>query len=327
MAATNGQPNTPLSADLLSHGPRFGFFQAMRLLALVNKASDGNIQVRPELSLAFPACDIARIDKRTDGPGFIVTGTFLGLYGVSSPLPAFYTEDLFQDAREDSTGTRDFLDLLHRRLFDLLIAGWKKNRLFIQLAEDQKPASLDMFYALSGLCAGLPSERNKTAYPWIRYTGLLGRRPRSALGLQTMLADFLGGVPVEIIPFVPRRVQIALDQQFQLGTSQNVLGENSFLGEEFTDCQGKFRIRLGPLDRGRFRSLLQEGREHAGMVELVARYLTDPLDYDFELALEAAEIAPARLGTPEWSRLGLDMVLFSGELKENLSVVFPPAVS
>jgi len=36
-----------------------------------------------------------------DGHRFLITATFLGLYGVSSPLPTFYTEDLMDEASQD----------------------------------------------------------------------------------------------------------------------------------------------------------------------------------------------------------------------------------
>ena len=314
MAATNGQPNLDLSEQLLSQGPQFDFFQAVRLLHR-HAQGESAIRVRPELSLGFPASDIAKIEERPGGEGFLITATFLGLYGVSSPLPAFYTEDLFRDAREESMGARDFLDLLHQRLFALLISGWKKYRLFFELSEAKNPAPMEMLYAISGLSSA-------DATPWVRYSGLLGRRPRSALGLQTLLTDFLGGVDVEIIPFVPRQVKIPLDQQFQLGTGQNILGENSFIGEQFTDVQGKFRVRIGPLDSQRFRSLMREGSEHPALVELITHYLTDPLEYDIELILKGAETEPARLGGSHWSRLGLDMVLLAGQHPGNLSVIF-----
>jgi type VI secretion system protein ImpH len=319
MATPHGKSPSPLKDELVSQAPRFAFYQAMRLL---NRLSSGEVRVRPELSLGFPASDVTRIEERPDKNGFAMTATFLGLYGVSSPLPAFYTEDLFRD---DSAATREFLDILHQRLYTLLFESWKKYRLFIQLAETKSQAPMEMLYALCGLSAkGAPGTNS---YALLRYAGLLGGRPRSALGLTTMLTDFLKGAAVEIIPFVSRAVKIPRDQQLCLGSGQTTLGHDTFVGAEFVDRQGKFRVRIGPLNRHRFRDLLQGGEEHQAVVGLIDSYLTDPLEYDFELILQGAETRPVCLGAHEWSRLGLDTTLFTNRFHGDMSVVFPPVSS
>ena len=110
--------------------------------------------MRPELSLAFPASDISSIEELPSGNGYQITATFFGLYGASSPLPAFYTEDLFSDARKDSTAARDFIDILHRRLYLLLVESWKKYRLFVQVTEGESQSYLAMLYAIAGLTGG-----------------------------------------------------------------------------------------------------------------------------------------------------------------------------
>ena len=262
MATPNGQSTSDLKNDLLGHGHQFTFFQAVRLLTrLTAHEPKRQLRIRPELSLGFPACDVTQIEERPGDQGFSMTATFFGLYGVSSPLPTFYTEDLFRDRRDDSAVTRDFLDILHHRLFVLLFESWKKYRLFIQVAEAGNPVYLDMLYAIAGLSrAGISEADAADDYSLIRYASLLGARPRSALGLEAMLTDFLGGDAVEIVPFVSRAVKIPRDQQLRLGSDQTILGQNSLIGEEFLDRQGKFRVRIGPLSRRRFAPLSARGK-------------------------------------------------------------------
>jgi type VI secretion system protein ImpH len=79
--------------ELLDQGHAFSFVQVMRLarIFLDPNGKEGlaeipwqtRVQIRPELSLAFPAADVARVER--DGDGLRVTATFLGLYGSSSP--------------------------------------------------------------------------------------------------------------------------------------------------------------------------------------------------------------------------------------------------
>ena len=120
--------NRPLIwLDLLKQGHGFSFFQALRLLRRCGGAgeespgdregADRSLRIRPDLSLGFPASDVARIEETPGGPaGYRVTVSFLGLYGASSPLPTFYTEDLIDEMLADSTTTRDFLDIFHHQL-------------------------------------------------------------------------------------------------------------------------------------------------------------------------------------------------------------------
>jgi type VI secretion system protein ImpH len=80
-------------SKLLDQGHAFSFVQVMRLarIFLDSNGIEGfveilwqtRVEIQPELSLAFPAADIARVERA--GDGLRVTGTFLGFYGSSSP--------------------------------------------------------------------------------------------------------------------------------------------------------------------------------------------------------------------------------------------------
>ncbi|MGB9701073.1 MAG: type VI secretion system baseplate subunit TssG, partial [Thermodesulfobacteriota bacterium] len=122
MAGEDRGSSLNLKLDLLEKGHEFSFFQALRLLRRLTKGIEqpspegrGHIKIRPHLSLAFPPADIAQIEENAEDPfSFTVTATFLGLYGSSSPLPTFYTEDLLAEAMEEETVTRDFIDIFNQ---------------------------------------------------------------------------------------------------------------------------------------------------------------------------------------------------------------------
>src|SRR5919108_3991821 len=121
----------------------------MRLLGiLTRKGGTGAVRVRPELSLAFPAADIAGIEKR--GEGYLVTARFLGLYGPASPLPTFYTEELLDEAAADACATREFLDIVNHRLYNLFFACAAKYRLFYQVAEGERREGIERLFCLAG---------------------------------------------------------------------------------------------------------------------------------------------------------------------------------
>ncbi|WP_298437185.1 type VI secretion system baseplate subunit TssG [Geobacter sp.] len=223
MAGENRAKAPHIVEELLARGHEFSFIQALRLLRAAAPRDDGpapRIRVRPELSLAFPASDIKRV-KRTDD-GYLVTATFLGLYGQASPLPTFYTEELIEEEAADLSAARDFLDLVNQRFYELFEACATKYRLFFREAEDGNEDVRERLFCAAGLGepehrAGFPEPRSL-----LRYMGLLFLQPRSALGLKTLLSDALG-VPVEIIECVPRWMTIPDDQRYCLGV-QGTLG-------------------------------------------------------------------------------------------------------
>jgi hypothetical protein len=162
----------------------------------LRRAGVSNIRVRPHLSLGFPDNDIERIERMrgaaADGSedAYRVTASFFGLYGVSSPLPTFYTEDLLDDEREGRHARRDFFDILHGALYPQLFDAWRKYRLQMRVVEEQDPEALDTLYAFAGL--GSPAQRESLApdaASLLRHLNLFAHRTRSVLGLRTLLAD------------------------------------------------------------------------------------------------------------------------------------------
>ena len=319
MATQDRQNTSALKKSLLSQSGRFSFFQAGRLLRLFLEreyadADHGNkedtptgerparlpesvrnsaIRIRPQLSLAFPATDIVSIksekaDDDSTRTRYLVTAAILGLYGESSPLPTFYTEELFQDAREGRNVTRDFFDLINTPLYQMLFQAQSKYRLGIKIIEEEDAPSLERLFCLTGLgghvfrknenknektssfsekeCklqfASGATQAESSAHPnidfrkLIRYSGLFNLAPRSALGLETLLADALKAPGLQIISCVARLAKIPEDQRFSLGVSGSSAGKNCFLGHTIPDRMGKFRVRLGPMDWDSFQAWL-----------------------------------------------------------------------
>ncbi len=335
MASSNRGSSSHLKSDLLEKAHQFSFFQVIRLLRLFLSGQEVSheeigleeeyIRIRPELSLSFPPSDVTKIEEREgEKPRFFVTATLLGLYGSSSPLPTFYTEDLLEEASEDMSVTRDFIDIFNHRLYLLLFRCWIKYRLFLQVIEENHPESLEKLFCLIGLGEKAFRKDLPEAYSLIRYTGLFTQFPKSASGLRTLLYDAFGKIPIRIIPCVKRVVKIPWDQRLYLGKSGCRLGEESFLGEEIEDRMGKFRLQIGPLKSDAFHQLLPGHPEHQRLCFLTQFYLLDAFEYDIELILAEKEAKTATLGGLEWSRLGLDTWTFSLDHLEEVQAIFQP---
>jgi len=322
MAAQNRRPVFNVKDDLLNNGHRFSFIQAERLLRYRLAKSQGEkpdeealakaVRVRPQLSLGFPQTDIASISESPNNPDhFLITATFLGLYGVSSPLPTFYTEDLMDEASMDDTVTRDFIDIINAPFYPLFFRCWSKYRPYIKVVEEEDASYLEKLFCLLGpgtkaLRRGIPD-----VYGLLRYIGLFTQFPRSALGLKTLLSDALNEPNLKIIQCVPRLAVIPVDQRCHLGVSGVSLGVDSYLGREMSDRMGAFRISVGPVDANSFQRFFPDTQTFQTMAQLVHLYLDQPLEWDLEVTLADQEVKTTQLGGMRWSRLGWDTWIFS----------------
>lgn len=323
-----------VSRELLEKGNRFSFIQAVRLLRHLfaggepgDAASEGReaerflrrrLRTRPALSLDFPPGDIVSVERDEADPErgdarFRITAAFLGLYGASSPLPTFYTEDLFEEAREDASATREFLDIVNSPLYPLLFMIWSKYRLGIKVVEERSPRDLERLFCLAGFGDVSVREGAGEAYGLIRYAGLFTQSPRSALGLERLLTDALDAPRLSVIPAVPRKARIPDDQLLRLGMAGKRLSANCFLGRHIRDRMGQFRIRIGPVDAGTFLEWRPDGAAFDRLRTLVRVYMDQPLQWDLEVVLDRGEVATARPGVEAWGRLGWSTWLFSGE--------------
>jgi type VI secretion system protein ImpG len=334
VAYAAGVTTSPVMNELLTRGREFSFVQVMRLarMFLDPRGKEGlpevpwqdRVRIRPPLSLAFPASDVARVER--DGSDLRITATFLALYGPASPLPNFYTEDLFEEASSDESVVRDFVDIIHQRLYHLYFQCWNKYRLFIRVVEEKNPIDRERLFCLIGLGEKELARSVPDSYAMLRYTGLLTQYPRSALGLRTMLRDGLKIKRIRIIRNVKRMVPIPPDQRMRMGVSGCRLGMDTVLGSEIADLMGKFRIEIGPLGWDEYNSFLPGTPLHEKLARYVRFYLTDPLAFDLKLILAAGEAKPLRLGDPK-ARLGLNTWCFSGNTLGEMSVVFPVSAS
>ncbi len=351
MADARGRSLAPVSAnplrqDLLDNPQRYGFFQAIRLLRLFACREGGcddarflndNLRIRPDLSLAFPGTDMTdlseeRDDDQDEAPRYHITATFLELYGSASPLPTFYTEELLDDASDDNTVVRDFVDIVNSPLYPLIIRAWSKYRLPIKVLDEEAEEYLERLFCLAGL--GLPELRKKLPNPLklLRYIGLFSQWPRSPMGLRTLLADAVGlensdpldgPVPVEVTPCVRRCVAIPMEQRCSLGVQNNELGEDAICGEKVQDRLGKITVHIGPLNEELYHACLPGSPIFHWISVLIRLYLLQPLDCDLELKVEPTEARTARLGTGKWSALGMDTWIFSSQQPEEASAWFP----
>ncbi|HET6567231.1 MAG TPA: type VI secretion system baseplate subunit TssG [Rhodothermales bacterium] len=303
-------------ARLGSEGYRFDFFEAVRLLeGLYPDAPpigetpyfrEERIRIHPNTSLLFPASDVRKVTfSDAERQRAEVMVTFMGLYGVSSPLPDFIRERIALE-QDDSAPLRDFLDMFNHRLYSLFYRAWKKYRPEVGGRDATLGRESDRFLALAGL--GTPRALERTTAPVEKLAHLAGRlagRARNGEGLRTLITLILR-LPAAVLENVPQWVPIGTRPC--MGQGGFVLGASATIGERVYDESGKFRIQLGPMGLSDFVSLLPGGKAARLLQWLVRLYAPDYLNYDVELRLKADEAQATHLGNSA-CRLGLTTFL------------------
>lgn len=312
------RPSNPGLMKALQDKPHaFSFFQAVQLLQRYvggarvggqSRASEESLRFRPDVSLTFPSADLLAVEllKPTESAPqrYSLTTSFLGLYSSDSPLPTFYTEELFWK-ENDQKAVRDFVDIFHHRALSLFYRAWEKYRYSIQFRHGGADEFSRRIYSFVGLgtdslisSTGLPSVR------LLRYAGLVTRKPHSAFALSGMLKDYFGLPGFKVTQCVERRVRIDPSQQNRLGRKNSALGRDLSLGATARDLTGKFRVTAGPLHLRDFLRFLPVSEDYAAMINLIRFYATDRLDFDIEVKLRADETPPLRLSSASPLRLG-----------------------
>jgi type VI secretion system protein ImpH len=330
---------TDLKLDMLKKGHAFSFYQVIRLLGHMQAGTAkrgstdrrglNDIRIRPNLSMAFPASDVEKVEERGEDEAgdYLITANILGLYGSTSPLPTFYTEELIAEETNDESVSRDFIDIINHRLYELLFRCWAKYRQYLQVLEEQHAPDLERLFCLLGL--GEKELRDEISEPYrlLRYIGLFAQFPRSVAGLKALLRDALGDIPLTIIPCVERKAKIPETQRCCLGISGCILGQNAYLGEELADRMGKFRIQVGPMNTSEFQTFFSGNEAYERLTFLTRLYLTEPLAYDLELIQAKDQARTVSLGNAEHAMLGTNTWVFSGEYLNEVRMILTPRLN
>lgn len=334
MASTDRRSTRDLIAEIGKDGPRFRFFQAVRLIAL--SAKDGNRSAVPAglrfgtpLTLTFQASEISEVEPRppmahalppdeddpeeaeADRLALLITVGFMGMTGPSGVLPNAYTELLME--RKNffrDTSAHGFLDLFSHRAISLFYQSWRKHRFYLAYeAGDRDSFSRNLLDIVGMGLAPLQSRLEKQGgVPDMflaHFAGLLSQKPVSAVNLAAALKGYFD-VDAKIEQFIGQWIAVPDDEQTCLGRRSCGLGVSAFAGERIWDRQNKFRITLGPLTDAQFADFLPGMPGANAMTELVRFCVGQSLACDVTLELQKDCIPVARLdkSAPVQLRLG-----------------------
>ncbi len=312
MATDAGQTVPAVIQDLLENGHQYSLIQAYRLLNAFG-GPKAHIKMRPSLKMDSARSVIERVEQ-LDPLHFCIELNIFSLYGRNGILPAYITEMLLQDEQEEHGQSRQFLDLLNQRVYELLLDGRQRTSV---ISEDQDFQSSALFQRLNAL-AGLDGNKvtfNTPDKPHrLRYFKLLSSPFRSAEGLATLVSDVMEKVPVEIRQCSNRTVRLPKEVQMALGQSRAAIGEGALLGHQLQESNGTFELQIGPMAYSRFDQLLQDVDQWDQLRQLVRLYLTQPLRCELIFLLNCADFSSCKTGLNNWGQLGRNAWLLQPDL-------------
>jgi len=334
MASKIGKSFTSLIKDLERKAPEYSVFYAIFLAETlskkihpdrdISKLDQKGLKFRPYEYYVFPARDIYSFDYKDGIMTFVLT--FLGLYGIDSPLPRCYHEEVAVQQNIRGPGNvpiQNFLDIFNTRFYWLYYQAWKKYRYYLQLSHDPNNRTVQRVFSFAGQVDQVSKKQPRISrFKLLQLSGILSHRIRNKMGLRILLGEFFPKIKIQIREFIPHRVK--LTELPKVG-SQN--RENSFqlsksciLGRSMLDYMGRICVEVGPIDFDEYLQFTPEGQDAALLRELLSLYISDGLEYDVKFILKSESV-----GTVPWNdrRLRLGLSLWLGKpQQENIEVYY-----
>jgi len=317
-----GKNFTSLIKDLEKNAPEYNVFYAIFLAETISKKihpdrddakfDQKGLRFRPYEHYVFPPKDIRAFDYKDGIMTFVLN--FMGLYGINSPLPRCYHEQIAIQQNIHGPGNvplQNFLDIFNNRFYWLYYQVWKKYRYYLQLSDDPNNKIVRRVFSFIGQVDQVNEKQPLISkFKLLQLSGILSHRVRNKIGLHILLKEFFPKIKFQVREFIPNRVKL-----FELPKLGSQHGEHSFqlskysiLGRSMLDCMGRICIEIGPIDFEHYLKFTPESKNAALLKDLLNLYINDGLEYDVKFVLRSKS-----MGTVTWNdrrlRLGLSLWL------------------
>lgn len=261
------------------------------------------IRFRPHPGMGFPAGELKSAEYHPEQTTFppTVRITFMGLYGVESPLPTTYLDDITQ-RQEGSDVAAEFLDIFNHRLIAQFYRIWRKYSYPATFRPGGTDETSQYLLGLTGL--GIRGCATQTGTPVSRFLALLGimRMPtRTQEDIAALVYLLSPTTKVTVTPH-DKRV-ILLDKALTMRSRQPVsLYSRPVMGQSAVDVNSQVLITLTTDNREEIRDWLPGGQLNGDFLALMHVYLGARVNARLQLRIPRSALADAQLTSSKSER-------------------------
>ena len=274
--------------------------------------ADDAVRFRPDPGMGFPAAELKAIETdelHPQRPATVRT-RLLGLYGVDSPLPTVFLDDIAQ-RREGHEALEAFLDIFNHRIFTQFYRIWRKYSYPAAFEAGATDATSQCLLGLIGM--GIPGTAQQIATPVSRFLALLSvmRLPtRNAEGIAALVSLLAPNTQAKVTPHWPQK--ILLEQPASLSRQCPVsVSQGAPLGCLGRDANSQLRLALYTDDTHEASGWLPGGQLHSDLLVLLRVYLGWRCTAKLQLSLPVRSLPVPVLGKAA-IRLGMTGLLGLG---------------
>lgn len=277
-------PHSRLTPELETDLQRMNFYRFCQLLekqrtgkpplGATSHPDDDPVRFCPHPGMGFPVGELKSVEYAQEGDSTpsVIRTTFMGLYGVDSPLPTAYLDDITQ-RREGHDALQSFLDIFNHRVLTQFYRIWRK---YSYPATFEAGGTDSISQSLLGLVGlGIPGTARHIATPVSRFLSLLGvlRQPaKTGEGIQALVSLLATDTRVNVSPYCLRPVDISRPSGFY-ADEDFLLDGNTPLGDEAMDVSSQLLIALITDNQEDVRGWQPDGELYADFLVMLRVYL------------------------------------------------------
>ncbi|WP_061709053.1 type VI secretion system baseplate subunit TssG [Pseudenterobacter timonensis] len=289
-------------------------------LGTTSHPGDEPVRFRPWQGMGFPVTELRTVETDEESPELppTVRTTFLGMYGVDSPLPGAYLDDIARH-REGHEAVTSFLDIFSHRITTQYYRIWRKYAYPATFEAGGRDATSQCLLGLIGL--GIPGTAEHVATPVSRFLALLGtmRLPtRNAEGIRALVSLLAPNTRAFITE--PDPVKVHIDNRSGLGAGNRIrLSQRATLGKTAKEACSRILVTLKTEDPDEAEGWLPGGVLHTDLLVLLRVYLGYRSDARLRLTVPVRLLPEPHLGKGRRIQLGRTglLGLNAGKLSHN----------
>ncbi len=253
------------------------------------------VRFRPDPGMGFPASEFKRVEipEHAHLPPTIRT-TFMGLYGVESPLPTAYIDDITQ-RREGHEALSDFLDIFNHRMITQYYRIWRKYSYPATFASGGTDKTSKYLLSLCGL--GIEGCAKNIATPVSRFlalTSMMRLPTRTSEGVVALVQLLAPDTRASVIPH--DRLRIPLRNRLAMSARQPVsMNSSPVMGTHAVEVNSQILLRLNTDNAEEARQWLPGGQLHTDLLALLHVYLGSRLHVRLQLSVLRSLLPDAQL--------------------------------